>query len=279
VLSDLGKEILLVVILDEFDNVADEITRSTISDTIKYFSDRIVPATIVLIGVADDVNNLISNHRSLERCLKQIKMPRMSRDELEEIVEKGLSNVNMTIERSALHEISRLSIGLPHYAHLLGLHSGRCALDSNSEVVAEDHVNNGIKNAIDNAQASIISDYSNATTSSREDALYKEVLLACALADTDDLGWFYAKDVRDPLTRILGKPYKIESFARHLHAFSQHERGPVLEKDERSARPRFRFYNPLLQPYVMIRGLASNLITQEYLRETRDPRDPQMRLF
>ena len=40
--------------------------------------DAKVPATVVLIGVADSVGELIREHGSVERALVQIQMPRMS---------------------------------------------------------------------------------------------------------------------------------------------------------------------------------------------------------
>ena len=127
----------------------------------------------------------------------------------------------MTIDRKALDEIGRLSRGLPHYAHLLGLLAGRAALDKKFLRVAEEHVQSAVREAIDKAQASIQSDYAGAITSSRKEARYKEVLLACALAETGDLDWFYPGDVRGPLERIVKREYKIEAFARHLHAFCE----------------------------------------------------------
>lgn len=272
-LWDLGQDLLVVVILDEFDTVRDESTRSMMSDTLKFLSDRAVPATIVLIGVADDVESLISNHESLERCMLQILMPRMSREELEEIVQKGLSSVGMTIQDTALREISQLSKGLPHYAHLLGLHAGRVALDAGSLNVTQNHVKEAVKAAIQKTQASIQTNYSKAITSSRKEALFPQVLLACAIAQTDDLGWFYPGNVRKPLEKILGRQYKIEAFGRHLHGFCEFSRGPVLRKDEESARPRFRFANPLVQPYTIMRGLAENMIKEEDLREIQDRKD------
>jgi len=279
VLYSLGQKDIVVVILDEFDKVANMEARSMMSDTLKFFSDRVVPATIVLVGVADDVETLISNHRSLERCLKQIRMPRMSDRELESIVTQGLTKTGMTIAPKALDEIGRLSRGLPHYAHLMGLHAGRAALDRRLLCVAEDHVQIAVREAIDKAQASIQADYSNAITSSRKEALYKEVLLACALAETSDLGWFYPGDVRGPLERILKREYKIEGFARHLHAFCESGRGPVLVKDTRSSRPRFRFENPLMEPYVLIRGLAENLISAADLDALKTRNAPEGHLF
>ena len=93
VLHGLGQKDFVVVILDEFDKLESADARAMMSDTLKFFSDRVVPATIVLVGVADDVETLIANHRSLECCLKQIHMPRMSDGELESIVTKGLDKL------------------------------------------------------------------------------------------------------------------------------------------------------------------------------------------
>ena len=56
--------------------------RALFTNTIKLLSDRAVPATLVLIGVADTVDELIREHRSVERALVQVRMPRMARDEL-----------------------------------------------------------------------------------------------------------------------------------------------------------------------------------------------------
>lgn len=279
VLHDLGQNHLVVIILDEFDSVESDETRAMMSNTLKFLSDRAVPATIVLIGVSDDVESLIAEHRSLERNLRQIPMPRMSDRELDTIVIQGLGKVGMSISRPALDQISQLSRGLPHYPHLLGLHSGRAALDRGTLEVTEADVEKAIKEAIDKAQASIQSDYSKAITSSRSEALYKEVLLACALAEADDLGWFYPKDVRKPLERILQRPYKIEAFARHLHAFCDEGRGPVLLTDNKSVRPRFRFENPLMQPYVLLRGLAQRLISMSNLNRRRDEDLNERELF
>jgi Cdc6-like AAA superfamily ATPase len=278
-LGEIGEHSILVPILDEFDTLTDSSVRRLIADTIKYLSDRNVPATVVIVGVSDDVDGLITEHHSIERCISQVKMPRMSRDELEQIVTNSLLFAEMTIERPALHEISRLSKGLPHYAHLLGLESGRQALDSQTTTVSQAHLAPAIRAAIEKAQLTIQSAYHKATLTSRKDALYDEVLLACAMAETDDLEYFSPSDVRPPLERILKREYKVEAFARHLHAFCTDERGPLLKKLDSTGRPRFRFVNPLMQPFVLIKGMADSALTDDDLRATRDKNDPQGRLF
>lgn len=261
ILSDLAKIKAPVIFLDEFDRIGDSRTRAMFADTIKMLSDQLVPATIVLVGVADTVDELIAEHESVERALVQIQMPRMSRSELEEIVRRGLGSASMEITDSALARITGLSQGLPHYTHLLGQHAGQAAIGDGSPLVEDQHVDQAVSAAIERAQRSIVNAYHLATASPRA-SLHEEVLLASALAQGDELGYFAPTDVREPLTAIMGKPYEIPSFVQHLHAFAEGDRGAVLQKRGVPRRFRFRFKNPLLQPFVIMHGLNEGLIDQ-----------------
>jgi hypothetical protein len=190
----------------------------------------------------------------------------MKREELEQIVVKGLETLNMEIDRSALNEITGLSKGLPHYTHLLAKHAGRRALDNQSTLVVQSHVKAAIQTALREAQESIRTVYDKATYSTKKKALFKQVLLACAMSEQDEFGNFQPANLSDPLSRIMGKTYTTEAFARHLHAFCEAERGPVLRKTGVEYRWRYRFVNPLLQPYVLMKGLADEMIDEDDLR-------------
>jgi replication-associated recombination protein RarA len=115
--------------IDEFDRLPDEDDRLLFADTIKALSDQLPNATIVLIGVADDVEQLVTEHRSIERALVQIHMPRMSTEELSEIVVNGLTSARVRIDKDALETLGQAAEGLPHYAHLFGQLAGRIALE------------------------------------------------------------------------------------------------------------------------------------------------------
>ena len=279
VFQKLSERMIVVLIIDEFDTLSEVGTRQSVAETIKYFSDRNVPATIVLIGVAENVETLIADHRSIDRCLVQVRMPRMSRDEIEQILNESLQTSGLTIDGPPLHEISRLAKGLPHYAHLLGLHAGRRAVAIGSRSIKQEHIGPAIESAISKAQVPIRTAYAMATTSTKKNALYKEVLLACAMAEADDFGYFAPKDVQQPLERILKRPYGVPAFARHLHTFCDLDHGPALIKADIPNRPRFRFENALMEPFVLLKGLHDELISESDLRETRDFDDAQGRLF
>lgn len=264
-LSALSQLAAPVVFFDEFDRISDPSVRAMFADTIKMLSDQAVPATIVLVGVADTVDELVAEHGSIERALVQIQMPRMSRKELEQIVNAGLKALGMSIQAPALTRITSLSQGLPHYTHLLTQHAATVAIGNTKAMISRSHVDLAVARAIERAQRSIVNDYNRATSSPQRTTLYAEVLLAAALAENDELGYFAPGDVRAPLSAILGKAVEIPSFVRHLHLFAESARGEVLQKRGLKHRYRFRFRNPLLQPYVVMHGLKEELLDAETL--------------
>ncbi len=257
---------VLVIIIDEVDRIDDLQTTTLMADTIKTLSDHSLSSTLVLIGVADSVNELIQKHMSTERTLVQVRMPRMSVEELGEILDKGYEHLKMKITTPAKNRIIQLSQGLPHYTHLLGLHSAESCINDDRDTINETDVDNAIREAINKAQQTIISTYNTAISSPRK-TLFSQVLLSCALAKKDALGAFMASDVRNPMSLIMHRKYDIPAFARHLNDFCDEKRGPVLQKLGTSRRFRYRFINPMLEPYTIIHGLATGIISAEALEK------------
>lgn len=265
----LSQNALPILIIDEFDRLDDQ-AKAPFADTIKSLSDDAVNATVVLVGVADTIDQLISQHQSVGRALVQIKMPRMSAEEVNEIINTGLARLTMSIEDAALTRIALLSQGLPHYAHLLGLNASRVALQQRTLNINTDLIFAAIQKALDGAHHSIQNAWHNAILSARKDNLFSDVLLACALAKTNEQGTFAAQDVRGPLCEITGKHYDIPNFAQHLSEFSDAKRGPVLQRLGVPRRFRFRFTDPLMQPYVIMQGFTQKKINKTTLdRSTR----------
>lgn len=250
-------------VFDEIDQIKDKKTPALMAATIKNLSDHAIDTTIVLVGVADSVDSLIAEHASVERALVQIPMPRMVEREIMQIVNNGLTRIGMTISDEAKRRIAVLSQGLPHVTHLLCLHAASNAIEKDRLAIELDDLKAAIKRALKNAQQSVVSAYDTAVASANKNNLYKEVLLACALAKTDDSGFFYTGDVRAPMSEIMSKPYDIPAFSPHISAFCQDARGPVLKRYGTPKNYRFRFKESLMQPYVIMRGLDSGLIDDQ----------------
>jgi hypothetical protein len=130
--------------------------------------------------------------------------------------------------------------------------------------VTIDDVEAGIQKVSDRVEAWIQESYERATATTHG-AIYAEVLLGAALAPNDDKGFFAPADVRKPLSKVMGKKYDIPSFARQLNALAEPDRGPVLVKTGSERKFRYRFIEPHMEPYVLMRSLTTGLLDRTVL--------------
>jgi Cdc6-like AAA superfamily ATPase len=153
-LINISQVIVPVLIIDEFDRL-DESVRRLFADFIKGLSDYSINVTIILVGVGASVDDLIKEHESLARNLKQIQMPRMNATEIEGVITKALQRLGMTISGNVLNEIRIICKGLPHYAHLIGLHATRDALDKFTLNIDDSNYKAALQASEENANKSI----------------------------------------------------------------------------------------------------------------------------
>jgi Holliday junction resolvasome RuvABC ATP-dependent DNA helicase subunit len=254
----------IIIIIDEFDRIKDSEVKRLLADTIKNFSDYSVDTTFVLVGVADSVESLISEHESIERALVQVKMPRMSISELEEIVNRGLKILKLKIRKEARHKIVQLSQGLPHYTHLLSLYAAQAAIMRDALTIDPADVIAAVDEAIEKSQESVKARYYKAVNSTKSN-LYPQILLSCAMVSKNEMGFFSATDIKEPLLLVTGKVYDTSAFAKHLKEFCEVKRGPVIQKVGTLHRYQYRFTNPLMEPYIIMNGLSKKLIEDKHL--------------
>jgi len=258
------ESVIPIVILDEFDRIENKNVTRLVADTIKALSDYSVNVTIVVVGVAENVAALIAGHESISRSLLHVKMPRMSQDELGEIIVKRYKKCGISTSGDILWKITFLSRGLPYYTHVLAMYAARSAINEKRKVVAEHNLKNAITIAIQDIDQTIRERYLAATVSQRRDeALYEPVLLACALATSDELGRFQQSAVAAPLNKITGRDYEASTFAFHMNEFTTDKRQNVLRRLGEARNYRYCFTDPMMQPFVILKGLNEGLITEQ----------------
>ncbi len=268
-----------IIIIDEYDKIEDGSVNELMANTIKSLSDYGVGATIVLVGVADNVNELIGEHPSVVRCLEQVPMPRMNIDERREVLDKIVPRIGMKLHEDATWKIVDLSRGLPAYIHALGLYSVQSACRRKSTLITETDVDAAITRVLEKSQQTIQEAYSTAIHSNRGDNLYREVLLACAMANANERGYFLPQSVCAPLSRILKREEEvpIAAFQQHLKKFITSERGEILTRKGRERSFQFRFSDPMMQPFVIMKGIEQGFIDKSAFNVLSSP--AQGRLF
>jgi hypothetical protein len=259
----------LLVVLDEFDRLGGYKETTPFADLIKSLSDDLVPMTLIIVGVADNIDGLIQGHQSIARNIRQVAMPRMSETELAEILIGGFAaysektGESLSCDSRTAASVARISQGFPYYTHLLGGAAGAEAIREGETVITQTTVFNAMVRAVEDTSHAIRSSYTEAV-SARADAQLVPTLLACALADTDDLGYFSSTDVANTLTEIIGAPRQSGHVNSHLKRFAG---DPIwiLEERRRGARSiRYRFRDPLMKPFVIIKGIESDTLPEKY---------------
>lgn len=243
----------VLFIIDEFDSVVDEEIKQAMADTLKTLSDNVPHITVLLLGVADDVNQLIGNNPSLERCIIQLQLPQMKQSEAEEIIYKGLSKVGLEINKKLARKIIDYSCGFPHYVHLLCKFAARNAVLNNRKKIQTTDFNGAVELSIDNSNQSLTNSFQKAISSSRQKNQFEDVIYACSLVDTGFESSFTNKDVVEKFNEVAQADVGKEAINYNLGMLCKAERGWVLEKIGRRKNARYRFRNPLMRAYVKLK--------------------------
>jgi len=259
-LRRIGSQARLAVIFDEFNRLPSNDLARQIADTIKAVSDENVPATIIVVGIGDSVTDLIRGHGSIGRNLIEIAMPRMSADEQKQIVTSRLPKLGLTIDDAALKLFPSFCRGLPFYVHLLGQKAAQQAIAMNESVITTSTFGRGLNDAIADSEQSLKKAYYDATVSAQK-SYRREMLIACATAQSDEYGFFSPNALLAPLKKIRGRDMQVGEFNERLKEFTKSDRGSILQSSGATYKKRYRFSDPLMEPFVLIKSVTDGLIT------------------
>ena len=259
----------LVVVVDEFDRLPVAQT-AEFADLIKALSDRGAASTLVLVGVAEDVTHLLASHASVSRNLRQIHLPRMSEPEIVEIIDGGLQRAHFApVADDPRARIVSVSQGFPHYAHLLTQYACRESLDAGRFQISDADVLAGMAKAVERADQSHRDSYHKATTGARVRNIWREVVVSCSLAETDERGYFSLRAATDQVAGLVSRAITTQTVAPFLTGLLQPDRGPLLERTGPQRRYRYRFVNPLMRPFILMKAMNDGLITAPPLNPPR----------
>ncbi len=239
-------------IFDEIDNITDREVRKLFADLIKSFSDNNTNTTIVLVGIANDVDKLIGSHQSLERCLKQIRMPRMSNLESQEIIDQGLAKLEIKISNVLRSRIIEFASGFPHYVHLLCKYACEESIIEDRDEISAADLRSAINKGIDNTNEQLKSAYRKAVIGLSTTNKWKDVLFSCAESKIDEFNCFSISDILSAYKKRTGKDVKGGSISYNLNQLCLRERGDILEKLDTGLNTRYRFVNPMMMAYIKL---------------------------
>lgn len=189
-----GQELILVV--DEFDRVPGEETRTRLADTIKLASDMRLALSFVVVGVAEDLEALLGRHPSIHRQVIGVRLPLLSEDEVEDIIERGAGEAGVTFPAPVRSRIRSVARGVPYVAQLLALRAGQAALERGVRKVTIGDLDAALASAIEETHPRVVELYGALVEGGRNRAM-AALLRAVATSPQDAFGRFRAEGAEE----------------------------------------------------------------------------------
>ena len=180
-ICDKIKDLNILLLIDEFDSIQNKDDKHKVAELIKLLSDSNSSLKIFVVGIAASAEELTAGHPSVQRCLKEIKLDKMSQRELVDIIKNGSAKLNLNFTRDAMFRICRLSSGYPHFTHLISLKAAEIVIINELENIGIDEVNEAIEKSIIDCENSLRQSYEETVKSSSTMVVYRKVLYATAL--------------------------------------------------------------------------------------------------
>ena len=141
----------LVCLVDEFDRIEDDATRTRLADTIKQLSDRGVALLFLLVGVSENLEQILGQHPSIQRNLVAVPLPLLGDDEVAGLVATAGARAGFHFPAEAVARVTELARGMPYMAQLLGLRLAQAAYDRGEAAIREEDFDAALARLIEDA--------------------------------------------------------------------------------------------------------------------------------
>lgn len=220
----------LVMVVDEFDRVSDVATRTRLADTVKLLSDRAAPVLFMVVGVSENLEELLGRHPSIQRNIVGVPLPLLKDAEIRTLLEKGAQDAGLVFPPLARDAIAAFARGVPYIAQLLALHAGYSVLGRDGQEVAGADLEAALAMAVAEADPRIARLYETLTDGGR-DATMAAFLRALAGGTQDAFGRFVLEAAGAGQVCVAGRVAPAELWRRLVEAGAVRrcgDRGPHL---------------------------------------------------
>lgn len=244
-----------LLLVDELDALRDTGDRHKMAELIKQLSDAASPFKIFLVGIADTGSDLTAGHPSVDRCLRETRLNRMSEAELRQILDEGEKKLALRFTSQAKTRIVNVSSGYPHFTHLLALKAAEDAIADNRCEIGVANVEAATRRAVNDSEGRLRRTYDEACRSYNTDE-YRHIVCAAAMIKSDE---FTAASLRQKYLEIWGKAVLQTSLNNYLNRLVSNNEGTILR---RIAKGVYRFNDPRMPSFIRIANMTDKHIEQ-----------------
>ncbi|MEI6417999.1 MAG: hypothetical protein WCO82_02905 [Sphingomonadales bacterium] len=243
----------VLIVLDEYDRVADSDFRRDVAELIKNLSDRAARVQLVLTGVAQNLDELIGFAPSIRRNIVGLPMRPLQGGEVSEVLRLGERAAGLRFADDAIKMVEAVAGGSPYLVRLLGHQAGMVALNARKPVVTGADCSQAIEQVLADWTESLPRRVQ--ASLARDDARNAwPLLVSAARAGSTADGWF---NIDDLLAAMGLGPQEGPAITRELERFT--EAGGLVERHPEPTGVRYRFGFPGVSALLLMSAAMSQL--------------------
>lgn len=246
--AEVIKEQKALFLLDEVDVISDD-AKKKVAELIKLLSDSGSPLKFLVVGIAETSSELTNGHPSVQRCLKETHLPKMSDKEIEELISNGAQKIQLSFSGSAMRKITSISAGYPHFAHLLALKASEKVICEDRKRIELHDVNEATNDASGDAEGTLKTIYHEAIRSSNTEE-FKKILIAASVIKDEE---FKAEKWRDSYHELWGAKIEQKWLNNYLTKIVSEDNSFILK---RLAKGVYKFNDPRMPSYIRLVNLS-----------------------
>lgn len=234
-----------LLIVDEADAISKVAEKRKLAELVKLLSDSGSDFKVLVVGIAKVGAELTAAHPSVARCLREIKLRRMSVEELKSIITVGGAKANLNFSSEVIDAIASLSRGFPYFTHLIALKcSERAIIEGKQEILISD-LKEALWLAVNDAEVTLRHDFENATRSN-DKPLYKMIVMAAAKIHEEE---FSSAQLRRAVSDLSGISMETGDLDNYYSRLIKSDGSSILTRVTRGV---YRFSDPRMPSYVGI---------------------------
>lgn len=242
-----------LLVLDNFQNVVDQGTRTEVAQMMEVLSDRSSSTgdlKLVVVGIAEDAQTLLTPSPSVRRRTVDIGVPGMPDDEIKAIFDTGFGLLHLKVDEKLVDHLVFYSDGFPFFAHTIGLNIARVARRANSASISRLQIAAGLHrtlNEVDETYAARMR-----MAAERGGKVQPKNRILQLLGQSSRRTWT-CSDVKQMWHQETGDdPSKLQFIDVAMGSLIKKDSGEVLTRDETSAPYRYRFSDPYFRTYIRL---------------------------
>lgn len=233
-----------IMLIDEVDAIELNSDKKKIAELIKLLSDHNSSFKLVVVGIAATGEELTSGHPSVERCLKEVLLQRMSEDDLKKIILNGMKSLYLKPDDSVVEKIVNISAGYPHFTHLISLKCGESAIISGNKHITMDVLKFAMNEAVKDSEGALQRMLESTLRVLNTPHEYKLLLLTASYCNTPE---FRSAELREKLHTKFRVDVDSKALSRRLTKLTQGNETTILYKPARGC---FQFSDPRMPSFL-----------------------------